>query len=130
MLRHPFLLACLVAACQPIPGPVPPSPDADSSVPPPPPPLDIPDASVDPVAEAAAPSDVRADLVLSGTQCAQFCAVLDWLGCPEGRPTPKGEPCSDVCDAVTGFPGLKLPTAATIKCRDIACVRKAGVRCR
>lgn len=109
-MRYLAILACLWLACQPIPSPnPPPQPDADAA-----PPMSPPDA--------AAP-------VLTGSQCAQFCAVLDWLGCPEGRPTPKGEPCSDVCDAVTSFPNLKLPTAQIIKCRDIACVQRAGVKC-
>jgi len=32
--------------------------------------------------------------------CASACARLQQLGCPAGRPTPKGVPCVEVCEDV------------------------------
>jgi hypothetical protein len=125
MKRLAFLAAVvwLAVDCKPIPTPVPPpQPDADSSAPLPP--QNSPDA-------AAPARDSSSDLVLSGSTCAQFCAVIDWIGCSEARPTPKGESCEHVCDDVHGFnfKAFEQTVKDATKCRDVECVRRAGVKC-
>lgn len=114
------LVVALATGCQPIPSPQPPIADADSSTPIPP----------DVMSDAAPAAHDVALEIPSGSQCEQSCAVLFWLGCREGSPTAKGERCTDTCQHAVDFPGLSLPTAAVIKCRDIACVRKAGIACK
>lgn len=106
-------LLCLIAACQPIPGPVPMPPSQEG------------DASTSPPPDAPSP-----DLPSGCSTCACSCAVLLWLGCDEGLPTPRGEPCAETCQHAVDYPGFRLPTAQIARCRDIECVRRSGVACR
>jgi hypothetical protein len=132
MIRPIALLAVFVLACQPIPPPLPPAPDGDSAVPPPLPPVDQVDASA-PILDAALPiTDVRPDLLIQGPACDQFCSVIDWIGCPEGRPTPGGLSCSQVCEGVHQFAlkDFEKTLVSATKCRDVTCARKAGVKCK
>jgi hypothetical protein len=116
-----------LAACQPIPGPVPPAPDADSSAPPAP----QPDASIPPTPPTPPVKDAAPDLIIAGTACQQACAVLAWLGCPEGTPTPKGETCDVTCTKSQAVPNIALPTSCVARARTIADVRRCtGVTCR
>jgi hypothetical protein len=63
--------------------------------------------------------------------------VLSFCGCPEGEATPKDriagmsdqESCEENARRVNDFPGLRLPCASVAVCRDIDCVRAAGVKC-
>lgn len=73
------LLALLLVACGPNPGPQPPRPAA-------------PDAG---------PGVVS---------CAAYCEHAAALGCEQGKPTPKGASCMQVCDNVqtSGFGQLDL----------------------
>lgn len=107
--------ALFLVACPPLPNPAPMPPDADSAAPLPAPRFD---ASRD-----------AAFVPVSGSACAQSCAVLQFVGCEEGNATPKGEPCDSVCSTAQGFPGLSLPTACVAKARSIDEVRRCGVRC-
>jgi hypothetical protein len=122
-----ILFAALLAGCQfPVPTP-PPGPDSSDGGRTP-----TEDASTRDAGADAGPRDVLGVDVPPGcTTCACACAILgpDFLGCPEGNPTPRGESCTDTCQHTVDQPGFRLPTAAVSKCRDIECVRRAGVKC-
>ncbi len=120
MKAAPLLsLLIVLCACTPQPDPRPPvQPDADAAV-------------VEPVWPA--PGDAGKDVVfvpVSGSVCRQACAVLVWLGCHEGQPTPRGESCESVCISVRAYPGLTLDAPGVAMCRDVACVRRADVKCK
>ena len=74
--RPLILLAALAIGCTPAPEPEPP---------PQPPPAPV---------DAGLPDE-------QGTPCERACARMQRLGCPEGDPTPMGQPCERwFCDAV------------------------------
>jgi hypothetical protein len=101
------LLLC-APACGPKPTPNPPVPAVD--------------AGADTRPDAAPP-------VIVGAGCAPACAVLSWLGCVEGRPTPNGDSCDAVCERARAFPNFSLPTACISTARTVGAVRACGVKC-
>lgn len=113
MKALPFVAAAMLAlaACPPLPAPHPVPPDADSSTPAPWP---FGDAGPVPI----------------GYGCAQACAALAFVACPEGTATTNGQSCDAVCESVQGFPRLRMPTACVSKARTIDEVRSCGVKCR
>ena len=60
--------------------------------------------------------------------CASACARLATLSCPEGRPTPSGASCLEVCLAARAS-RIALPIACVSRAKDVAAVRTCGVRC-
>jgi len=48
-----------------------------------------------------APPAPDADTDAGAATCAAACARLQQLGCAAGKPTPKGAPCTEVCENVT-----------------------------
>lgn len=111
-----------LAACPPAPVP-PPPPDADAA------PVD--DAAAEAMPESAAPVDATPDRALVTTpSCGGACAVLAWVGCPEGNKTPKGRTCEEVCESTKAVPNVALPTACVSVARTIDQVRKCGVKCK
>ena len=60
--------------------------------------------------------------------CASACGRLAAFGCPEGRPTPAGASCTEVCSAARQS-RVDLPIACVTRATDIAGVRACGVRC-
>jgi hypothetical protein len=86
------LALCACQSCHPIVGPFPePTPQ-----PTPPDPWDGP--GPDSPADASPPPPV------TGASCADACAKLAALGCPEAKPTAKGATCVEVCQNTLGSP--------------------------
>lgn len=125
MNRIILALFALLIAC-PTPAPTPPDPpwiDADAY--PPPEPFIVPDAA------APAPKDAGAPVLDSSskTLIGRACAVMTFLGCPEGFPTPKGEVCEQVYTDLAKFPGIAHLDAACIVGKGIDSVDKIRSTC-
>ncbi len=60
---------------------------------------------------------VRPKPVDAGTpaDCAAACAHMRKLGCEEGKPTPKGATCEDVCNNVEASGTITLHPACVVK---------------
>lgn len=63
----------------------------------------------------------------SGTSCAQACARLAALHCPESKPTKSGVECATICERGQGLEGM--PTTCVAGATSIPAVRACGVRC-
>jgi hypothetical protein len=91
----------------------------------PPQPIDATDAQSPPVRQGDAAPRTPQDATFPGTPCGRACTTLNWLGCPEGFPTPKGETCDKVCQDVSDF-GISWPTACMEFSRTIDEMRHCG----
>ncbi len=58
-------------------------------------------------------------------QCEQACGALRDAGCPEGKPTPKGASCEEVCVNA----GLMLPVACVSRAKSENDIQACGVTC-
>lgn len=116
-------IALFLLGCPPAPQP-PPGPDADSAPPSPP-------AVVEAAPEEARkpPKDASADVAPSSSPVGRACAAMAFVGCPEAVSTPGGQSCEQVYTPVRSFPGLVFDATGIAACRDIACMRKHGLKC-
>lgn len=115
MTIRAILTIALLVGCEPVTPPnAPTKPTSDASIP-------------DPIPA----SDAGPDVAPACGSCACACAVLEWAGCDEGRPTQRApvQSCEEVCEAVNAFPGLRLPTACVSMARSIYAIRACGVKC-
>ena len=65
-----------------------------------------------PIPNPAPPRDADA----GAASCETACARLYWLGCPAGRPTPRGHTCTEVC--------ARAASSGVIEW-DVACIARA-----
>lgn len=105
------LALCACQSCHPVFGPFPPDP---APQPEPPSPWDGP--TPDGAADAEPPSPPPAPAP-SGNSCADACAKLAALGCPEAKPTPKGATCTEVCQNTLGSP-VSLQPDCVVHAKD------------
>jgi len=104
------LALCACQSCHPVFGPFKPDP---APQPEPPSPWDgpTPDGAVD-AGPPPAPSP-------TGSSCADACAKLAALGCPEAKPTAKGASCTEVCQNTLGSP-VSLQPDCVVRASDCA----------
>lgn len=62
--------------------------------------------------------------------CADACARLRELHCPEGDPLPTGESCSAFCDRVDATSFLRVDVACIVHASTRAALVPCNVRCR
>jgi len=60
--------------------------------------------------------------------CADACARLDSLGCPEARPTPGGHGCVEVCEATASLGQLLVGCVS--RAQTVDAMRACHVGCR
>ncbi len=64
--------------------------------------------------------------------CHAACSELAAMACPEGRPTPAGRSCEDVCGAVASFEGaedFKRQLVCIARANTLDAMHTCGVKC-
>lgn len=93
---------------------------ACQSVPPPrPTPVVAPDSAPD-----AAP--LPAPPLPGPPSCERTCAILEAGHCPEGRPTPHGTRCAEICRTVEGTGYVRAFNACVWAAGDVSAVKACG----
>ncbi len=54
--------------------------------------------------------------------CPEACHALELMACPEGKPTPAGRSCADVCQVAAVFPD---PQASDSFKKQLGCIARA-----